>query len=382
MRHLMLILTLLSFTAFAKNRLPTTQRVYQSIDFSDDLNLSNMVKAIDRQLVSFNSQSNLNKQFKLGTLTYKRKRLKDSLILFKALVNETKTCLLTDTEKNCYSALSQKMNDQFRVYRPMPKKNEPGYATGETLFTAYYSPDLHGSKTKTEIFKHAIYKMPKSAELRSLTREQIDFENKLSGKNLEIFYVKESLYDIWLLHVEGGGRIQVKNEDGTIEYFYLSYAGANGQKFKMLYHYMNAHGMLEEGKTSIAHQREYLENNPEDQKDVMSSCPSYIFFKVTTDEPLGVNNIPLTENRSLATDYRRYKEYGILNFIMGNLPHRVESTDEVILKPFSRFMINQDTGGAIRGNARSDLYFGFGKKAEFTANHLKNLGKQYFLIKK
>ena len=384
MHYVGLLLCLLSFNSFALSKMAPTKRVYQTIQFSDDLNLKNMVKAIDRQLVSFNSESTarLATKFILGTVEYDRKRLKESMVLFKKLVLKTMDCLKTLPEQECYKYLSLDLNNSFNIYKPLPKKTESGYSTGQSLFTSYYSPDFKGSKTKTDIYKYPIYSMPKDEKLRTLSREAIDFDQKLAGKGLELFYVSESLYDIWLLHVEGGGRVQVQNNDGTITNHYLSYAGTNSGKFTMLYRYMKANNMLQDGKTSIAHQRAYLESHPEHRREVFASCPSYIFFKVTKDEPLGVKNIPLTVNRSLATDYRIYQEYGIINFIQTKKPIRLDTDGSVSSKKFSRFMINQDTGGAIRGNARSDLYFGFGKKAEFVANHLKYLGMQYFLIKK
>lgn len=361
-----------------------TQRVYEQIDFSDDLDLENMIKAIDRQIARFSSisQASLSTRFKLGTLTYKRSDLRRTMVEFKKLTIVTLECLKKNSKKACYKDLSNKLNAEYRIYKPLPKKTERGYTTNQTLFTAYYSPDFIGSKTKTETFKNPIYALPKTEKLRRLTRDEIDFQGKLKGKGLELFYVSDSLYDIWLLHVEGGGRVKVKNEDGSYTSYYLSYANSNSQPFRMLYSYMREHGMIVDGRSSIADQREYLENNPQDVRRVMASSPSYIFFKVTEDEPLGVQNMSLTENRSLATDYRIYKEYGLLNFIQAKKPIRRDVNDNLVFKQFSRFMINQDTGGAIRGNARSDLYFGFGHKAEFIANHLKNLGNQYFLIKK
>jgi membrane-bound lytic murein transglycosylase A len=384
MHYVFAIFLVLSFNSYLQASVAPTQRVYETIEFSDDLNLDNMLKAIDRQMVRFNSisQSSLNKKFKLGTLTYKRNDLKNTMIEFRKLVVKTILCQSKNIKSECFKELSNTLNSDYRIYKPLPKKSESGYSSKQTLFTAYYSPDFMGSKVKTEVYKHAIYALPKTEQLRKLTRKQIDFEGKLEGKGLELFYVSESLYDIWLLHVEGGGRVKVRNEDGSISSYYLSYANSNSQPFNMLYKYMRAEGMIVDGRSSIAHQRAYLDKHPEDVNRVLSSCPSYIFFKVTLDEPLGVQNMPLTENRSLATDYRIYKEYGLLNFIQAKKPTNLDGNDSVVLKKFSRFMINQDTGGAIRGNARSDLYFGFGKAAELAANHLKNLGNQYFLIKK
>jgi membrane-bound lytic murein transglycosylase A len=381
MRQLSLALLFLSFSAFSGEsaRIPITTKVTEHINFKDDLDFHNMKLAIKRNMAYFN-RADLGVSFKFGKDSYTRKDLKLTLMSFEILVDQAIECLKEQQKSVCYDQFSKTVNNEFNAYRPSPLSWERGYNTNQSLFTAYYSPDFKGSRVKTDVYKHAIYNMPKDAKLRSLSRVEIDFDNKLAGKGLEIAYVKESLYDIWLLHVEGGGRITILNEDGTSEVSYLSYAGSNKKTFKMLYHYMLDSGMLKPGQASIDQQRAYLEANPEDQREVFASSPSYIFFKESKKEPLGVKNVVLTENRSLASDYRIYKEYGILNFIQAKRPMRVNG--KVKMVNFSRFFINQDTGGAIKGNARSDLYFGFGREAELTANNLKVLGDQFFLIKK
>ncbi len=380
MRYFFLIsLFTLNLYASSPKRIPETKKINQSIEFLDDLNLSNLKLAIQRQLKSFEN-SDLTVSFKLGTEDYKRSDLKDSLLHFNKLVDKTILCLDVIDAKTCYTELSLSLNTEFNSYSPIPKVTERGHQTGQTLFTAYYSPDLHGSLVKTSKYKRAIYKRPLDNKLARATREDIDYKDKFKGLGLELFSVSESRYDIWLLHVEGGGRVQVENKDGSITKHFLSYESSNKQKFQMLFKYMIASGMLSKGNAEIDNQRRYLEEHPEHEQEIMASSPSYIYFKVTQDEPLGVKNIPLTENRSLASDYRIYKEYGILNFIQAKKPIRKNGKVENV--PFSRFFINQDTGGAIRGNARSDLYFGFGAEAQTAANNLKHLGNQYFLIKK
>jgi len=379
MRYLIIFALVIS-SAYGEekpNRIPKTEKVLQTIEFDDDLNFENLKLAITRQLKALNNRTT---KFKLGDDEYSRNDIKETLELFDKQVDKAISCLELMDRKTCIDELSLVLNTEYSIYKPVPDANEAGFKTGQTLFTAYYSPDLHGSLTQDEVYKYPIYTEPKEASLKSLTREEIDFENKLAGKGLELFYVKESRYDIWLLHVEGGGRVQIKNADGTVEKHFLSYQSTNKQSFNMLYKYMLKEGMLKPGEASIENQRKYLEENPQDERRVLSSCPSYIYFKVTDDEPLGVKNMPLTENRSLATDYRRYKEYGLLNFIQAKKPVKIDGKIE--MTRFSRFFLNQDTGGAIKGNARSDLYFGFGLEAEMAANHIKNLGNQYFLIKK
>lgn len=326
-----------------------TKKYNISIDFSDDLDFDNIDLAIERQMKSFTA-SRMKGTIKFGQETYPKTIIRDSLVSFQALVNKYRECAKVSHTQSCMSELNKALNSDFTFYRPTPKREEQGFKTGESLFTAYYSPDLTGSYTQDETFKHAIYAMPTDPELKKLSRVEIDFDKKLAGHGLELFYVSESLYDIWLLHVEGGGRVKVKDANGKIHYYYLSYAGANGQSFRMVYRYLLDNGHLEAGKASIAEQRAFLESNPHLQREVFASTPSYIFFKVTEDEPVGVNNIPLTEKRSIATDYRIYKDYGLLHFVQTKKPTRLEN-GSVEQQKFARFFISQDTGGAIRGNS-------------------------------
>jgi membrane-bound lytic murein transglycosylase A len=356
---------------------PNLKKVNQTFNYIDDMNFEHMLKAIVRQEKYFQSRS-LSQKIKFGSRMITRNHLKKSILTFKKYVTQALNCFQLYPEKICYTEFSNKMNKNFEVYKPMPLTWEKGYKEKKTFFTAYYSPDFEASFTKTKEFKNPIYMKPTSVKLQKVSSDEVNFQNKLKG--YELIYVKKSLYDIWLLHVEGGGRARVKQADGTFKYHYLSYDGANGQSFKMLYKYMIAQSMLKKGEATIAKQREYFVNNPKDQRAILKTCPSFIFFKITKDEPLGVHNMSLTENRSLATDYRRLKEYGIINFVRATKP--VIVNDQVNQTPYSRFFLNQDTGGAIKGNARSDLYFGYGDKAELAANYVYGLGEQYFLILK
>ena len=374
-----LLLMVLTFDAFSLSKMPPMKKYNGYLTFEDDLNFKHLLKAIERQEKNFN-RMDLKKSFKVGSRTINRAHLKKSILYFKKLVINYNNCSVTNSSDECFKDFNYAMNTKFDIYQPQPESWEKGYKENKTLFTAYYSPDLYGSKTKTAVYKNPIYAKPKDAKLVQSTSDDINYKGVLKNKGLELFYVKESLYDIWLLHVEGGGRVKVKNDDGTYSHYYLSYDSSNKQKFNMLYKYMLANNMLVKGQASIANQRKYFVENPHRQREILKSCPSFIYFKVTKSEPLGVRNIPLTENRSLATDYRRMEEYGLINFVKYKKPLFENGKVEMI--PFSRFFINQDTGGAIKGNARSDLYFGYGPSAELSANYIYGLGNQYFLILK
>ncbi len=374
----LLLFSVVNLVTYA-DTLPPLKKETSVIDFKDDLNFKFLLKAINRQILRFN-KSDLSSPIEFPGRKLTRKHLYDSMLVFKKHVEAALSCMPQYASNICIKEFSRQMNRDFEAYRPKPAKWEKGYKTGQTFFTAYYSPDFEGSYTRTAVYKNPIYARPKLSTLQKLSSDDINFKGKLKNKGLELIYVKESLYDIWLLHVEGGGRVKIKKADGSFENMHISYTGANKQSFQMLFKYMLAQGMLVKGKTSIAEQREYFVNHPGDQRDILNSCPSFIFFELTKKEPVGVQEMELTEKRSLATDYRRVKEYGIINFIKTKKP--VFSNGNVSKIDFSRFFINQDTGGAIKGNARVDLYFGYGRKAELAANYVYGLGDQYYLILK
>lgn len=375
------MMMLFGFGAVAQEVTPTS-RVYQSLEFMDDLDFENLSTAIDRQLLSYEVQ-NMGGTIKFGTVTYPKSVLKSSLVLLKELTESGKECLSTETRDYCHTQFNRAMNSQFLIYKPIPKKTEITNRTGRntTHFTSYYSPDLVGSRVRTERFKNAIYKKPVDPADQNHTRVDIDYKGILAGKGLELFYVEDSYFDLYLLHVQGGGRIKVFNEDGTHSFSYLSYDGKNTRPFQMIYKYMVQRGYLR-GDASVPAQRRFLEENPDKEEEIFGSSPSYVYFKETAEEPVGLDNIPLTEFRSLAMDSRIYKTTGLINFVKAVKPTHVDENGKVVKAPFSRFFIAQDTGGAIRGNARCDLYSGYGPLAELAAYNTNDMGEQYFLIKK
>lgn len=359
-----------------------TIRVDQTIQFADDMNFQNLDIAINRQLSSYDVLGNAG-EISFGGKVYPKKILGESLALLKQLAEEAVKCQQTAAQELCSDTFNRELNERFTIYRPIPKKTESGYkAELTTKYTSYYSPDLTGSRIKTERFNHAIYSMPKEPELQNFSRVEIDYKGALAGKGYEIFWVEDSYFDLYLLHVQGGGRINILNPDGTKEVKYLSYHGKNSRPFKMIYHYLIEKGYLKPETASINNQRKFLNDHPEKQEEIFGVCPSYVYFKESAEEPVGLDNIPLTEGRSLAMDSKVYRSTGIINFVKTKKASHVDENGQVVKVPFSRFFIGQDTGGAIKGNARCDLYFGYGPQAELTAYNMNEMGEQYFLIKK
>lgn len=363
------LLCFFTFSVKAQEVTPTI-RVYQTLNFVDDMDFENMDLVIERQLKSF-ARLGLKGQIRFGTKNYHKSVLRDSLVLLKELMDSAKECMKAVPREECLAEFNRAVNEKFAIYKPRESKSH---------FTSYYSPDLHGSRVPTERFKRAIYQRPRHGE--NPTRVEIDYQGALAGKNLELFYVEESFYDLYLLHVQGGGRITVYGENGESQVKYLSYDGKNSHPFQMVYHYMLRQGYLKPGSAGIPDQRRFLQENPHKEEEVFGACPSYVYFKESDEEPVGLNNIPLTEGRSLAIDSRIYKTMGLINFVKTVKSTQLDEEGKPVKIPFSRFFVAQDTGGAIRGNARADLYFGYGPVAELTAYNMNEMGEQYFLIKK
>lgn len=368
--------TLISLSVWGQEVTPT-QRTYQSLNFQDDLDFLHLPKAVDRQLANY-ARRGLSGTIKFGTKVYPRTVLKDSLVLLKELALEAQACLKDHERQVCEDEFSRQINEKFAIYTPVLKSTERGYAQKKTYFTSYYTPDFRGSKVETAEYKNPIYALPQTTEDRTLSRVEIDLDQKLKGKNLEFMWVKETLFDIYFMHIQGGGRVVLP--DGSVTY--LSYAGANGKKFRFISEYLISQGLMQRGTINYFNQREFLEENPQHQRGAYETAPFFIYFKETSEEPHGLDNISLTEGRSLAWDNTVYKTLGVINFVKTVKTVQYDQNGQPQKVPFSRFFIAQDTGSAIRGNARCDLYWGYGEEALKVAAKLVELGDQYFLIKK
>lgn len=340
-----------------------TQKLSGTITFTDDLDLTSLEKAIDRQLEYYRHPRALTGKIRFGEDTYDKTVLRESLEELRATLKIFHACQ-GSSQENCSEEFNRELNSRFTIYVPSGKK---------TRFTAYYSPDLEAERSPSEAFPRPIFSLPPPEIARAFNRVEIDHDEKLSGKNLELLWVSNSFFDIYLLHVQGGGRVTIKNPDGSSDTRYLSMTGHNGKKCEFIGHHMARLGWLPKPDAlSVFNQREFLEANPERTREAFRHCQNYIYFRESTEEPVGRNNIPLTEGRSVAIDHTLYPTTGLITFVKVN-------TEE---KNISRFFLAQDTGSKIRGAARSDLYMGYGPEAERTAYSLHADGEQYFLVKK
>lgn len=291
--------------------------------------------------------------------------------------------------------LSREIREKFRVYRATGRVGDR-----RVLFTGYYEPIYEGSLASDEVFKYPLYRSPDDLiridlslfsekfkgenivariegkkVLPYYSRYQIEAERVLEGKGLEIAWLKDPL-DVTFLHIQGSGRLRLPDGKELL----VHYQASNGRPYRSIGRYMIEKGFLAREEMSMQAMRRYLTENPEILDEVLNYNPSYVFFRQVEDGPLGSLGVLLTPGRSVALDSRIFPK-GALGFIVCHKPLMNDRGEIIGWNKFYRFVINQDTGGAIKGAGRADIFWGSGSYAELTAGHLRHEGDLYILIK-
>lgn len=236
------------------------------------------------------------------------------------------------------------------------------------LFTGYFEPALRGSLTRTEKFRYPLYAKPKVKGALP-TREEIR-RGALVGKNLELLWVDDPV-DAFFLHIQGSGRVVLP--DGKA--IRVGFAGRNGHPYFAIGRALVDRGVIPVEQVSLQSIRKWLSENPGEADAVMDLNRAYIFFrKITAGGPVGAMGIPLTPERSLAVDR------GLLPL---GAPIWLETTDPLNpTRPIRRLMVTQDTGSAIKGAVRGDIFWGAGALAKERAGRMKQQGRYFILLPK
>lgn len=243
------------------------------------------------------------------------------------------------------------------------------------LFTGYYEPLLYGSHVKRGDFQYPVYGKPKDLKegVPYLTREQIDILG-LEKKAPVLAWVDDPAM-LFFLHVQGSGRIRF-TDGKDVE---VGFAGRNGHPYQSIGKVMRDEGLLEDDQLDFFGIRQWLYKHPDKAQSMMWRNPSYIFFRKLEqkDGPIGASGVALTSGRSLAVD-KRFIPYGVPLFLQTELPAGPGRETS----PFNHVVIAQDTGAAIRGPVRGDIFFGYGDDAEYYAGRMKSQGKYIMLVPK
>jgi len=267
--------------------------------------------------------------------------------------------------------------------------------------TGYYEPIIEGSRVKTDLYNVPVYRRPSNLFMRGYSQASAELPNKgqvfrkigrrklvpyydrgeiedgvLAGRGIEICWLKDQT-DLLFAQIQGSARIHPP-DGSTIRINYDSY---NGYPFTAVGRILVERGVFTREEISMQKIREWMEANPDGAKELRRQNRSYIFFREVQlgdkDEAIGAQGIPLTPGRSIAVD-KALHVYGTPFFIAGELPIESEKSKT----PFHRLMIAQDTGSAIVGPARADLYFGSGEDAGKVAGRLKSNMRFVMLVPK
>lgn len=240
------------------------------------------------------------------------------------------------------------------------------------LFTGYYMPQIEGSLKKTSRYSTPIYGLPKNKGQTYYTREQID--NGVLKKKAPVIAWIHSPIERLFLEIEGSGVIQLNNGKNI----YLGYAGENGAPYTSIGKVLIDKGIMTKDNASKSSIIRYLETHADKANSLIHKNKSFVFFEnLKKPAAVGARDTTLTPGYSLAID-KQWIPLGAPLWLDTKRPD-IQKNNE---KQFQRLMIAQDTGGAIRGFMRGDIYWGSGKIATFLGEHMKNEGQYWLLLPK
>jgi membrane-bound lytic murein transglycosylase A len=272
---------------------------------------------------------------------------------------------------------------------------------GEGFVTGYYEPIIDGSHTQTDVYTVPVYRRPSNLFVRGARQNSAGLPNKgqvfrkigrrklvpyydraeiedgaIAGRGLEICWLKNQT-DLLFTQIQGSARVRL--EDGST--VRINYDAHNGYPYTPVGRILIERNIIPKDQMSMQKIREWMEQNPDGANELRRQNRSYVFFREVPlsdkDEAVGAQGVPLTPGRSIAVD-KALHVYGTPFFIEGELPIETELSKT----PFRRLMIAQDTGSAIVGPARADLYFGAGLEAGKVSGRLRHNMRFVILIPK
>ncbi len=273
--------------------------------------------------------------------------------------------LLTDAKSA--ADFETQVRDQFRFYR----STDAG--PGKVFFTGYYRPVFHGSSRQSERYRYPLYSLPPGLAQPGPTRRELEEGTLLKGK--EIVYLDDPL-DAFLAQVQGS--TSVKLEEGGV--LNLGFAGATQHPYVSIGAELIRDGKLISGKASVPHIREYFRTHPEELQEYLWRNNRFIFFRpnVEASGAIGSAGVSLLGGRSIATDHRLYP-VGAIVLYQCLIPSRDAGWEG---RPVRKYALDLDTGSAIVGPKRADIYFGEGDEAGEIAGRMQSRGDLFYLLLK
>ena len=275
-------------------------------------------------------------------------------------------------------------------------RSERRDGTGEALVTGYYEPQVSARRQRAPGYEVPLHGLPDDLVVVDLERFgrgpgrlvgrvrngviepypdrlAIDFGGALGSRAPVLAYVRDRI-EAFTVHVEGSAVLEM----GDGSKLRLSYAGSNGRPYRSIGKYLVRQQLMKPHEVSMDRIRTFLQNHPDRIEEVLGHNPSYVFFMskpaAATDGPPGCFGVPLVAGRSIALD-RSLFPAPVLAHLTASLPAVGGGEEQV-----SRFVVMLDTGSAIRGPGRADLYFGTGAEAALRAGRTKSRGQLWLLL--
>lgn len=350
-------------------------------NFEDTENKQSLISATLTQ-IHYLKQLPLQDEISLAGNLYSNKWLLESAQTFLEILNNSQSS----------DELADLVSSSFIVYQAGGRDNKPAK---EMLITGYYEPLLEGRLDKKPPFLYPLYSKPKDLVTKDnqntnnigrldntgslkpyWTRAEIEENNILAGN--ELVYLKDPV-DAFSLHVQGSGKVSFP--DGSIRS--IHYAGSNGREYSSIGKLMVDQGIMELAEVTMPRIREYIQLHPEQMKPILHHNEKYIFFSwaKTNDHPKGSTGANLTPGRSIAIDQATLP-MGTIAYLTTRQPVVDKYGKVISWKSFQRFVMPQDSGSAIKGAGRADIFWGNDKYAKIAAGTMKEKGQLFFLIKK
>ena len=382
LRLLFLFLILTCTSCVLKQESPLIEPV--SLPFIyDDYDNDSLITALNHHLDYLKSK-NGSSGYHIAQKYYSNQELQESLHLFLEIIKT----------RPSHRQLNRKIFRNFTVYQAAGRD---GYGRGNMLITGYFEPVLKGSLQRQGAFRYPIYSIPdslitqKSAEDGKKQIGRFDRNNSFVpywdrkeieelgiGCGFELVYLNNPL-DAYLLHVQGSGTILLDNGETRK----IRFATSNGHEYSSIGKLLVDEGKIPLEQVTIPTIREYLDNHPLERQRIFYHNPRYIFFQwEKSNHVIGSLGQPLTPGRSIAID-KKILPAGLIGYLATRKPVVDKQRNSIShWRRMRRFVLPQDSGNAIQGSGRVDLFFGNGQYAEIAAGHMKEKGKLFFLVKK
>ncbi len=353
--------------------------------FTDDMFLDGLSEAV-RQSLAYLQRVPADRTFRFGDDDYPASHMIRSMERLLAFI----------ARKPAMGEIDRFIRDHYRVYRSAGRET-----TGRILFTGYFEPLLKGSRIPEGPYRYPVYGRPGDLAVVDLGQFSDKYEGeriigRVSGNTFVPYPDREAIMeggavvgkadalawvdnrvDLFFLHIQGSGKIALTSG----EVINVHYNAKNGRPYRSIGQLLIDDDKVSLEEMSMQAIKAYLGKHPEEVRRILNHNPSYVFFSVEEDGPYGALNVRLTPGRSIAVD-RSILPLSALAFIRTEKP-LVDGDGRIVeWREFSRFVLTQDTGGAIKGPGRADLFWGSGPYAEIAAGHMRHDGDLFVLVLK